>query len=370
MKKIKVLMPIYKSFKVMDRYIENGGEIFSLSRYGYEVLKRNSNIELETLESKDSDAMIKILKPFFNHEANNLISQIKLILRAHRYDVIYYSSDRHPYLISIAKILGLFRTPVLMLCHFTFNTDFVRNPLKKIILKHERIIVYKSMDKILFLGEQLKYQASLAYKIPERHLNNSHWGASIEYFSSASKSLLKMPESFYFASGNAMRDYKTLIDAFRDLPFNLVISCPKKVIEDNSPLPQNIFHYDFQANGFSAFSDIKKFNQAAKAVLIPIIEKNHVANASSSFVEALACGKPIIISDTGNSFLDVEDEKIGKKVLLRNKNDWIQKIIWAENNAEELSHMSANALKIAKFKYNYELFSQTIIDNLILLSND
>lgn len=368
MKKIKVLLPIERSFKDMDKFISEGGEAFSVSRYGYEILKDDPDIELQTLESKNSDFFVKLLRPFLKHEANNLISQLKIIFLSRKYDVIYYSADRHPYLICMAKLIGLIRTPVLMLCHFSFNTKYVKSPFKNTILKIERILVFKTIEKIIFLGEQLMLQAKADYKVPDKHLNNSYWGASISYFSTQSKSELVIPNNFYFSSGNAMRDYKTLIDAFRKLPYNLVISCPKSVIKENSPIPSNITHYDFQANGLNAFSDIKKLNQNAKAVLVPILEANHNPNGASSFVEALACGKPILISDTGNNFLDVEDEKVGKKIKLKDVNDWVNKITYLESNPKKIKKMSANSLELANI-YNYERFVKIVKCNLYNIKN-
>ena len=367
-KKIKVLMPSDRSFKEMDDFCQGGGEAFSVSRYGYEILKNSSTLDIDVMECNDQHPVIKFLKPFLGHEANNLVSQLKIISSSSDYDIIYYSSDRHPYLISMAKFFGLCQTPVLMLCHFSFNTQLTDKFFKKIVLRVERWMVFKSIESILFLCDSVMRLAMNDFRVPSRHLKNSHWGASLEYFSRTSDNSIDVPDEFYFSSGGAVRDYKTLIDAFRELDLTLVISCPMEVVHENHPLPKNVIHYDFAANGMHSFSDIRSLNQRAKAILIPIKETNHVPNASSTFVEALACGKPILISDTGNTFLDVEAEEIGLKVKMLDVNDWIRKIFFFEKNPNTLESMSENAFKAAKTYCNYELFATVVEQNIRTLS--
>lgn len=364
MGKVKVLQPSDRSFDSMDRFIESGGVAFSVSRYGYEYLCKVEDFELDLLVSKDSDPIIKLLKPILKHEANNLVLQLKLIFASQKADIIYYASDRHPYLIALARLIGLCRCPILMVCHFTYNTKLVDSLLKKIALRIERWLVYKGVDKLLFLSNSIKKLAIDDYDVPARHRNVCNWGADLKYFSEESETDISLPDQYYFSSGGAKRDYRTLIDAFRKLPYVLVISCARDVFEENEPLPKNVIHYDFSAHGFKCFADLRRLNQGAKAVLIPIIEKNHVANGNSTFVEALACGKPILISNTGNNFLDVEDKKIGIKIEMSDVEDWIRNIEYLEQNPEHFAKMSKNSYNMAKMNCNYELFSSVIVSHL------
>jgi glycosyltransferase involved in cell wall biosynthesis len=367
MKNIKVLQPSDRSFKKMDDFISNGGIAFSVSRYGYEILKEIGDLDLNLIVSEDDHTSVKILKPLLKHEANNLILQIKLILKSKKHDIIYYASDRHPYLIALARWLGLCRAPILMVCHFTYNTKYVDSWFKKIALKMERRIVFKGIDKVLFLSEKIMQLACDDYEVPPQHLNVSNWGADLDYFSNTSAPSISLPSKYYFSSGGAVRDYSTLIEAFKKLPYNLLICCSKGTIKQHFPLPSNIIHYDFNANGFNSLSDLRYFNQNAKAILIPISKKNHVANGNSTFVEGLACGKPILISNTGNNFLDVEQSNIGMKLSMLDSNDWVEKIQYLEENPMHLLEMSKNSHEIAISKHNYALFSKNIASNLRLL---
>lgn len=364
MKKLRVIQPSDRSFEDIDNFIESGGKAFSVSRYGYENLKMDNQVELTLLVVDSKNILVRILRPFLGHEANNLVLQLLLIIASFKHDVIYYASDRHPYLISFARLMGICRAPVLMLCHFTFNTRLVKSQWKKLILRLERWLVFNGLDRVLFLSDRIMQTSLEDYNIPSEHQNLSYWGADLSYFADFQNNELDVPEHYYFSSGGALRDYATLIDAFRQLPYKLILSCPEKVIRENSPLPGNVIHYNFSSTGMKCFADLRSFYQGAKAVLIPILEKNHVANGNSTFVEALACGKPVIISDTGNNFLDVEDEKIGIKVSVRDIKGWIRAVKHLEKNREKYEMMRDNSLSFAQKFCNYELFSKTVTRHL------
>jgi len=359
-KKIRVLQSSDWSFEPMDKFIAAGGEAFSVSRFGYELLIKQKDIEIKVVSPNRSKKLAIFIFKLLGNEGLNLWVQIKLIKESHKCDLIYYAADRHPYLIALARILGICKAPILMLCHFSYDTSAVDNRLKKYILALERLLVFRGVDKIVFNCETVMTLAANNFKVPERHLNNSGWGADISYFSKRDQLDFKTPETFYFAAGGANRDYKTLFAAFRRMPYNLVVSCPKYVIDRESPLPKNIIHWDYSSQGMQAYSTLRSLYQKSKAVLIPILYCNHVANGASVFVEALACGKPILISDQKTNYLNVELERVGKKVKMHSADDWVEKIRILEDDPKETSAMGERAYLIAKNRYNYKLFSDNI----------
>lgn len=368
-RKIKVLFPVDRSFDEVDKYKLEGGEVFSVSGYAYEHLSRSNKLQITFVNSADNSRSLKILRRFFGHEAINFFSQIKLIKLARDFDVIYYPADRHPYLLCLAKLLGALRAPVLLICHFSYNTRLVSSITKRLILALERRLVFSTMDKIFFLCQSLIDRATECADVPLRHQNNCYWGASLEYFKSPALNPPEVSGPFFFSSGSAMRDYKTLVEAFRELPCQLVISCPREQLTDCFPLPCNIIHYDFPSAGLEAFSAIKFFNQNCLAVLIPISHPNHVANAASSFVEALACGKPIYITDTGNPFLDVEEHAIGRKIQFHSVEDWRAKISLLLTSSSLLDEMGECSRRLSTI-YNYERFSLIVEQSLLSIVND
>ena len=368
-KQIKIIQPTDWSFEPMDKFIADGGEAFSVSRFGYELFE-SKGIHVDWFSPDYSKRSAKLLRRLLKLEGCNLILQIGLIKRSKNYDVIYYSADRHPYLLALARKMRICKTPVLMVCHFSYDTRTVDSKLKKLILKLERKLVFSSMDQIVFNCETLMNLAVEDGKLTEKHQINSGWGADLKYFARGKYGEHEYLQPFYFAAGGANRDYHTLIEAFKKLPYRLVISCPESVVIEEGPLPDNIIHFNYSEYGLNAYAKLREYYHDCKAVLIPVQYRNHVANGASVLAEALACGKPVIVSDLNTNFIDVEKENIGFKVAMHDADDWVRVINLAEQDSARLENMGRHAYQIAEERYNYELFTDNVVEQLKKLASN
>ena len=370
MKRIKIIQPTDWSFEPMNQYNATGGDAFSVSRFGYELFGEYG-IDVDYCVPDYSKPLAKILRRFLKLEGCNLILQTQLIKRSKDYDVIYYSADRHPYLLALARKLRICKKPILMVCHFSYDSRSVDNKIKKLILKLERKLVFSSMDQILFNCENLMKLAMEDGNLPRKHQIDSGWGADLAYFSRGQYGVHKEKMPYYFAAGGANRDYHTIIEAFKRLPYTLILSCPKSVIDEEGPLPPNIIHFNYAQHGIAASERLREYYHDAKVVLIPVMYRNHVANGASVLVESLACGKPILVSDLNTNFLDVEKEGIGYKIKLHDVQGWVDTIQKIERLSEdELNNMGKRAKKIAETRYNYRLFTERVVDHMKLLVKD
>lgn len=357
--RIRIVQPTDWSFEPMDNYIKNGGDAFSVSRFGYELFKERG-IDVLSVTPDYSKWYAKVLRKLLKLEGCNLVLQVQLIKNSKNCDLVYYSADRHPYLIALARKFGICKKPVLMVCHFSYDTRTVNSKLKKMILAIERKLVFSSIDQVMFNCETLMNLASEDFKVPKKHLVNSGWGADLKYFKRGDYGIHEKIKPFYFAAGGANRDYHTLIEAFRLTKQTLVISCPKEVIEREKPLPDNIIFFDYSKYGLDAYHLLREYYHDCEAVLIPVQNKNHVANGASVFVEAMACGKPIIVSDINTNFLDVEKEDIGLKAKMHDPESWSAVIEYAASHREHMKEMGRKAYDIAASRYNYELFANNV----------
>ena len=364
-KKLRVLQPTDWSFQPMDDYIQQGGSAFSVSRFGYEIIRQE--FDLEYIVPDYSKLYAKILTKILKLEGSNLLLQIDVIKRSKDFDVVYYSADRHPYLIALARKIGLIKTPILMLCHFSYDDTCVTNPLKKCILRMERKLVFGSIDQLMFNCENLMNLAIEHAGLPKKHQVLSGWGADLHYFAQGDKEKYRSIEPYYFAAGGANRDYHTLIEAFRQLDDTLVLSCPISVINEESPLPSNIIFFNYQEYGMNAYDMLRSYYLGCKAVLIPVKYPNHVANGASVMAEAMACGKAIIASDLPTNFVDIQMEGIGKVVKMWDIREWVNTIRSVNDN--ELKEMGIRAYELAREKYNYELLAENVIREIYKLGS-
>jgi glycosyltransferase involved in cell wall biosynthesis len=99
---------------------------------------------------------------------------------------------------------------------------------------------------------------------------------------------------FFFSGGYSNRDYVSLIEAFRDLPYNLIIVCSKLNTEINElAIPPHIkILRDVPSEMFDAYV------RASRACIIPIAHDTGAAG-QSSLLRYMKNGKIIIATDTG-----------------------------------------------------------------------
>ena len=95
-----------------------------------------------------------------------------------------------------------------------------------------------------------------------------------------------------------------------------------------------------------------RFIKDSKAVVFPSI---WYETFGLTIIEAFACGKPVIASNLGAMKELIEDGKTGLLFEPGNPDDLKRKIIWANENKEQLKKMGMEARKVFEEKYTAEI---------------
>lgn len=285
--------------------------------------------------------------------------QLSCLRKVNKYDIIYVGDDVHLFLLAIFRALRLIKRPIFAVSHFTYNTKYVKSFLKRRVLVIERYLVYKYIDKLSFASERLLEVAKQDCNIPSRHQVVAYWGANTSYYDSEQYTHITPSEDFYLASGGTNRDYDTLVKCFESIP-NEKLIINSKFKSYTQKVPNNIQICDkikFDNNDF-----LRQRDQLHNciAVCLPIKEINMVPNGATVMVEAMAMGKPIIISHLDTNFVDVEKEGIGLTVKIGDSEDWQRAINWMKENPVKRREMGKRALLLAKTKYNINNFAISI----------
>lgn len=360
---MKVIQATTWSFEPFDKLRARGEESFSVSRFGYEYLKELVGKGYSVVTPKDG-FWTRLFTKLIKSEGRNLILQLTCAIKANKVDLLYYPTDRHAWLLAILRKIRVCRTPILMVSHFTFNTTCVDSRWKKLFLKFERSLIFHSIDRVVFASERLLELAKEDYNIPEKDRTFVGWGADLNFFHKrGTPPIYDFP--YFLSAGGVNRDYLTLITAFKNLKYNLVLSCNPKTLK--MKLPPNVHIFDYSKQGSQASVRLRNLYQNCKAVLLPISRGNHVPNGASVLVESIACGKPVIISDLKSNFVDVEKEGIGYTVKMHDSQDWIDKV---EKMAmtDDYQLMVDNCKKLA-LEYNYETFAHEIYDIMVEMTS-
>ncbi|SHF41651.1 Glycosyltransferase involved in cell wall bisynthesis [Bacteroides luti] len=270
--------------------------------------------------------------------------------------------------IAILKALKLSKIKTLGVSHTTIYTG--KNSIERLYYK----FLYRAFDQIFF-HSPLNMEESLATGfITKEQTATLHWGVELDFYKEINKSTNKNNE-FFISTGKENRDFNILLQSFSKTDFKLEIYTNKiNFTQDYSFLLEykqkfpNISINIIENNRLSMFELSKKSAESYCIVISLSKELCNYCVGHTSIVEALALGKPIIVSANDYHPIDVEKEHIGIKVKSSDPSDWIKAITYLYEHKEEAKIMGENGKRLAREKYNIEICANEILDSITSLS--
>lgn len=328
-------------------------------------------IDITSYSIDRNNFIIKKLLSINSQLFGAILTQLGCLKYAKHYDCIYVGYDMHLLPLALAKALGICKKPIFVLSHFTYNSHYTRNFLKKLYKRIERFFVFKYIDCISFASERLLLVASGGGKIDERQKNVAYWGASLDFFN---KNIYKekTTNNYFVAAGGMNRDYATLVQAFEKCPeLNLKVFAVYKDYTKNIDIPDNVqFINLMEGNNLNkAYKLLRNYYYNCIAILLPIDYINDVPNGATVLVEALAMGKPIVITDAETNYIDVEKGECGIVVNSHDVNGWINAIRYLKSHPHEANEMGQKSYRLAIEKYNDTNFVKTIYGQIKQMIN-
>ncbi|MFN7413504.1 MAG: glycosyltransferase family 4 protein [Dolichospermum sp.] len=302
----------------------------------------------------------------------DLDQQLRVIFIAHHYDVIYSTCQTSTLILTLLHILGIFKTPLVVKLERPFKT----NTLNKILLK----LFAKGHNQILCLSDRTKNQLRDEFAVNPNKLALLDWGSDLPSYDDYKFSDHDMDEQRAFVSaGNESRDYDTLVQAFNDVDYPLKIYCSSKSSPTITPLSSNIkiqySNRETLALAWKALSwkELLLEYANAYAITIPLYIPPHRLDTTplyglTSLLDAMAMGKPVIMTKHRQVNIDVEKEKIGLWVEPGDIKGWQQAVSYLLANPEEAQEMGKRGRLLAEQKYNLENFSLQLATALKMAS--
>jgi glycosyltransferase involved in cell wall biosynthesis len=139
------------------------------------------------------------------------------------------------------------------------------------------------------------------------------------------------------------RDWKTLVDAAKDLDTKVVLATKIDRIKSLMPLPSNI-----EVKQFSARELISEYSKSS-LVVVPLDASGHNNDAMgcSALFEAMAMAKPVIVTRTKATETYVRNGENGLLVGERSVESMREAIRFVLNNKKEAERMGENAYEYA-----------------------
>jgi glycosyltransferase involved in cell wall biosynthesis len=370
---MKILQIMFFSCEEIYNFKKSGNEHQLHNLYGYDYFREMEGVTVDCIypqfKSSCFNSFPKIKRLLLEFKLINL--QLKCALISEKYDVIYSPHDFHLLPLAVLRMFRICRKPVFSISHFAFNAKLIEKKSTRMYRIIERYFYYKGIDKISFLNDSILNLAIEAYNVPERHRTSLNWGANLSFFTNFEQRMSQPSENKYFISlGTQNRDYATLVKAMYDVKSELIVFGRLNESEFiNDSIPANVTIDTSIQQGLTSVGKLRYYYYNSIAVLVPIIRTTDISNGASVIVEALAMGKPVIITDFLVNYIDVEKEGIGFKIKPGDVNGWKKAIQWLLEHPSERTEMGKRSLALAKKKFNYENFCANTFKGLEELHN-
>jgi len=356
--KIKILLINSYSFeKIFDNW-KNG---INPSHYlmGKVELEKSGEFQVDILPHQKYnwlDTLGKFIKiPFLDQQVRAL-SMIK------NYDLVYM-----PYPISISKlftllkIFGMLKIPVVGLAHQNFIYYKNKNSiLNKLGVKHLRQI-----DAFAFFSKNLmlKTQKDLKYNQFEKENKcfSVSWGADVDFYKNIKTIKKKDDLPYAVCAGTADRDYDILIKAFENIPINLKIYCTPNTIPASTHLPPNVT----VDTSWVPYDQLLEEYVNSSFIIIPLkeeIRKKGNTYGLTVLLDAMAVGKPVLMTQHSFLDIDIENEQIGLWVYDNTPEGWNKKLLQMVGEETDLEAMGKKAKQLHLQKYNIQNFANQMAE--------
>lgn len=168
------------------------------------------------------------------------------------------------------------------------------------------------------------------------------------------------------SAGKTMRDYQTLLDALRDTEAYCKIVCPKENLSvGNTVIPKNCDLVCGDETWAVNDHDMSDLIRQATTIAIPLLMRDQQPHGLTSLLEAMAHGKPIVM--TRNPYIDIDIETIGCGYWVEpnSVSGWIEAINTIISNPQMAAEMGAKGRAAIESTFSIAKFSAHI-GNIIL----
>jgi glycosyltransferase involved in cell wall biosynthesis len=266
-----------------------------------------------------------------------------------RYDVVFSSTAYGS--LFVKSLLGMKRPKWVML---DFNISGTIGDAKTVRQKLFRWAVSKCDGIVAISAAEEK---TLKEMFP--HLRDTivffHEGVDTKYFSPPAETTAQ--ENVVLSVGlDFSRDFKTLVEATRDLDVEVVLATKPERVADLQPLPAHV-----TARLFSRDEMVAQFTRA-KVVVCGLNMKadNNDSMGTFSVGEAMSMGKAVIVSKTRSMDSYIEDGVTGVFVPVRDAPAMRAAIIDLMTNDAERIAIGARAREFAVAHIEAEIFAKDL----------
>jgi glycosyltransferase involved in cell wall biosynthesis len=277
----------------------------------------------------------------------DLDQQIRVLLGFQPFDIIYSGHYFSTILLALLRGLKLFPKPIVAIAYQSLE----KNIWSQIFMT----CGVRGYDKIVCLSQAVWDNLHDDFGIPEDKLQVIFWGADVSFYPAVAESITESKRTRRVVStGRTSRDYDTLVEAFQHIDGELEIYGWSPTV--TPPWPAYIQRY-----------------QEADVVAIPIglhPAKPPTGNGYSTFLDAIALGKPMVMTRNPSFAVDVEAAGIGLWAEPNDPQSWQYAISYLLDNPAIAQEMGERGRNLCETQYNLHRFATALAQILNQFRSD
>lgn len=216
-------------------------------------------------------------------------------------------------------------------------------------------------DRILVFSELVRDRLCADFGVPAWKVPVLDWGMDLAAVPAEAAEAPPAPEPFVLSVGKTFRDFPTMIEAHRRTGVALkAIGWSTVPDPEGRPLPPGIEVEEKAVH----WPDLAPLYRACAAVAIPVDPVRALGFANTcgltSLLDAMAYGRPVIMTRTTGQAIDVEREGIGLHVEPGDADGWTRALETLVRDPAAAREMGRRGRRLAEERFNIDRFSRQL----------
>lgn len=252
----------------------------------------------------------------------------------HEADVIYAPCGDEVTSLAYLRAVGLLKTPLVSVQHHLPNKGRLAWLREPFLHWHVR-----GMDAMPALSSQVS--ADINRRCPASQPKSSaiFWGPDASFYPRSDG-----PGHGVLSAGRTARDFMTLgLGASRTVALTRMVCLKADLKPEFESFGKNVHIQSPEHGQVFTYPQMMQAHLDARVLAIPLFESKGSLAGLTSLVDAMALGKPVIMTRNPYIDLDIEACGIGKWVDPGDVDGWAQAIAWFERHPDESHEMGRRA---------------------------
>jgi hypothetical protein len=263
-------------------------------------------------------------------------------------DAIYAPCQSQIQGLTYLSAIGVVKIPIICLAHH----PIVRGRLGAATRSLARLMI-RGLAAMPALSRQVAMEINNL--VPERPKSIAlQWGPDAAFYPPSA-----YPGTGILAAGRTGRDFAVFGRAATAARVPATIVCFATDVEPAFASFGDNVRVMAQSQ-FLEYSETARMFAGARALAIPMVAQEGLCGLTS-LMDALAAGKPVIMTRNPLIDLDIESLGIGRWVDPGDENGWIQALRFFEDQPDVAAEMGQRALGLVRAGLDYRSFSQRVI---------